>query len=469
MNPDMPVHVQNLKLEDFDIIKPLGKGAYSEVVLAKNKLTGHESALKIVDKNFLFKEKKMHHACIEREVLSNLRHKGIIKLFNAFEEYDKLYYSLEVLTDGNLLEYMNRHNFNDSIIKFYAAELLLILEYLHQNGLVHRDVKPENILLTKDKHLKLIDFGTVFVYDHNKIDIGNKLEDIRIQYQKQRSPSLNDFEKPQIKYCRDSSFVGTSEYLCPELIDYNVIGPQADLWALGCFIYQLYTNKTPFYSENEFELFNNISQCSWLQDQSIPNDALDLIKILLDKDPQKRFYGEFNDSQYNYDNLKQHPFFRGINFKQMWLQDVPFLNTTNTHKRKMSRVQTTFIENNLTSRDKYDIRGISVTKHKADQIIIQGQLDKEHGVLFMTQFSLRHASIVCQDGITNFIYINPQLNNKKTVIPLNQFTSCKLLGKGKFIVGDRNKKKYIFKQKENNVPAQQWVNLINKYIKSNHY
>jgi 3-phosphoinositide dependent protein kinase-1 len=126
---------------------------------------------------------------------------------------------------------------NDSIIKFYTAELLLILEYLHQNGLVHRDVKPENILLTKDKHIKLIDFGTIFVYDTTKISIGEKIENIRSKYSKQRSPSLNNFEKPPIKYCKDSSFVGTSEYLCPELVDYNIIGPQADLWALGCFMY----------------------------------------------------------------------------------------------------------------------------------------------------------------------------------------------------------------------------------------
>ncbi|CAD8198970.1 unnamed protein product [Paramecium octaurelia] len=450
MNPDMPVHVQNLKLVDFDIIKPLGKGAYSEVFLAKNKFTGHESALKIVDKNFLLKEKKMHHAYIEREVLSKLRHQGIIKLFNSFEEHDKLFYSLEVLTDGNLQEYMNRHILNDSIIKFYVAELLLILEYLHQNGLVHRDVKPENILLTKDNHLKLIDFGTVFVYDHNKLisEINQKILGLNIKSKDLLLQTI--LRNPKL------------EYLCPELNDYNVIGPQADLWALGCFNYQLYTNKTPFYSENEFELFNNISQCSWSQDSSIPNDALNLIKILLDKDPLKRFLGEFDDSQYNYESLKQHEFFRGISFKQMWLQDIPFINTTDQHKRKISRIQTTFIENNRALRDKYDNQGIS-------QIIIQGQLDKEHGVLFMTQFSLRHASIVCQDRIVLFIYINPQLNNKKTVIPLNQFTSCKLLGKGKFIVADRNKKKYIFKQRENNVTAQQWVNLINKYIKSNHY
>ncbi|CAK94438.1 unnamed protein product (macronuclear) [Paramecium tetraurelia] len=424
----------NLKLVDFDIIKPLGKDAYSEVFLVKNKLTGHESALKIVDKNFLLKEKKKHHAYIEREVLSKLRHQGIIKLFNSFEEHDKLFYCLEVLTDGNLLEYMNRHILNGSIIMFYAAELI--------------DWCTEMIIIQNlqilEQYLFMIIMKLISEINQKILGLNIKNKDLLLQTIL-RNPKLS-----------------IAVILVLWLIDYNVIGPQADLWALGCFIYQLYTNKTPFYSENEFELFNNISQCSWSQDQSIPNDALDLIKILLDKDPIKRFLGEFDDSQYHYERFKQHQFFRGISFKQMWLQDVPVINNIDQHKRKTSRIQTTFIESNRALRDKYDNQGIS-------QIIMQGQLDKEHGVLFMTQFSLRYASIVCQDEKVLFVYINPQLNNKKTVIPLNQCTSCKLLGKGKFIVADRNKKKYIFKQRENNVPAQQWVNLINKYIKSNHY
>ncbi|CAD8210211.1 unnamed protein product [Paramecium pentaurelia] len=467
MNIKQPVYVQEVKLDNYEIVQPLGQGAYSEVVLAKNRLTGHESALKIVDKSFLIKEKKMHHACIEREVLAYLRHKGIIKLFNSFEDQNKLYYSLELLNDGNLLEYINKYNFNEKMIQFYTAELLLILEYLHQNGLVHRDIKPENILLTKDKHLKLIDFGTVFVYDEQKINIGSKLEQIRIQYQKQRSPSLNDFEKPLIKFCRDSSFVGTSEYLCPELIDYNVVGPQADLWALGCFIYQLYTHRTPFYSENEFQLFHNISQCEWEKDQRISNDAIELIKILLDRNPQNRFYGEINDSDYNYDNLKKHPFFRGIDFTNIWLQDVP-QPSVNKQKRRLSRYQTTMLDKQK-EREKPDIRGNSVTKQQTDQIVLKGNVDKEHGVLFMTQFSIRYANISIQGGIPYFNYINPQLNNKLTIIPLNQFTSCKLLGKGKFIVGDKNKKKYIFKERDHDVTAQQWVNTMNKYINVSHF
>jgi len=98
-------------------------------------------------------------------------------------------------------------------------------------------VKPENILLTKDKHLKLIDFATILVFDETKTKIGQELIDLKLKHRRPRGPSFDDIERPNYKFCRESSFVGTSEFLCPELVDLSILGPQADLWALGCFIY----------------------------------------------------------------------------------------------------------------------------------------------------------------------------------------------------------------------------------------
>lgn len=112
---------------------------------------------------------------------------------------------------------------------------------------MHRDVKPENILLTKDKHFKLADFATAFVYDPEKILAAPKLMALKEKPNRPRGLSFEEvMEKPFFKYCREASFVGTSEFVSPELVNFNLSGPQADLWALGCLLYQLYTNQTPF-------------------------------------------------------------------------------------------------------------------------------------------------------------------------------------------------------------------------------
>jgi 3-phosphoinositide dependent protein kinase-1 len=125
---------------------------------------------------------------------------------------------------------------------------------MHSIGIAHRDIKPENILLTRSGHLKMIDFGTATFFDHSKLDEETlkRILDLK-ELSKKDDRFIDDLEDYQSKH--KSTFVGTAEYVSPELLEDEICGPEADLWALGCIIYKLFTGKTPFSDQNEYLVF----------------------------------------------------------------------------------------------------------------------------------------------------------------------------------------------------------------------
>ena len=236
---------------------------------------------KFLNKKELRKRKQVEHIKSERRILERIDHPFIVGLHWAFQTEEKLYFVLDYCPGGDLFFYIQHfHNFPENIARFYASNILLGLEVLHQNDIVYRDLKPENVLIGKDGYAKITDFG---------------LSKENIQGNQQAT-----------------SFWGTPEYLAPETILRNGTGKASDWWSFGSIIYEMLTGLPPFYDKNRQELYNNIKNMEIdflndpdLNEKCISEEAKDLLSRLLIKDPTKRLGGSDRDAE----EIKEHPWF----------------------------------------------------------------------------------------------------------------------------------------------------------------
>uniref|UniRef100_A0A6Q2XVI4 3-phosphoinositide-dependent protein kinase 1 n=1 Tax=Esox lucius TaxID=8010 RepID=A0A6Q2XVI4_ESOLU len=279
--------------DDFKFGKILGEGSFSTVVLAREQATTKEYAIKILEKRHIMKENKAQYVKRERDVMSNLDHPFFVKLYFTFQDDEKLYFGLSYAKNGELLKYIRKiGSFDETCTRFYSAEIVCALEYLHEKGIIHRDLKPENILLNEDMHIQITDFGTA----------------------KQLSSDS--------RQARANSFVGTAQYVSPELLTEKSACKSSDLWALGCIIYQLVAGLPPFRAGNEYLIFQKIIKLEYEFPEKFFPKAKDLVERLLLLDPSKRIGCE---EMGGYAPLKGHPFFESISWRDLHLQTPPKL------------------------------------------------------------------------------------------------------------------------------------------------
>ncbi|KAL7228573.1 hypothetical protein ACSBR2_007313 [Camellia fascicularis] len=291
---------ENFTIQDFELGKIYGVGSYSKVVRARKKDTGMIYALKIMDKKFITKENKTAYVKLERIVIDQLDHPGIVRLFFTFQDNFSLYMALESCEGGELFDQITRKGrLPEDEARFYAAEVVDALEYIHSMGLIHRDIKPENLLLSAEGHIKIADFGSVKPMQDSQITV---------------LPNAASDDKA-------CTFVGTAAYVPPEVLNSSPATFGNDLWALGCTLYQMLSGTSPFKDASEWLIFQRIIA----RDIRFPNyfseQARDLIDRLLDIDPSRR-PGAGRDG---YAALKSHPFFRGIDWKNLRVQTPPKL------------------------------------------------------------------------------------------------------------------------------------------------
>ena len=188
-------------------------------------------ALKILRKTEVIKLKQVDHVRHERAVLADVAgHPFITNLLASFSDRDSLYMLLDYVPGGELFSYLRKlRRFDEPVARFYAAEIVLVLEYLHehQGGVAYRDLKPENLLLDRDGHIKLVDFGFAKRLGHHKDDC------------------------PVETY----TLCGTPEYLAPEVIHNKGHTTAVDWWALGILIYEFLTGYPPFWHQNPIEIY----------------------------------------------------------------------------------------------------------------------------------------------------------------------------------------------------------------------
>ncbi|XP_065826916.1 putative 3-phosphoinositide-dependent protein kinase 2 isoform X2 [Oscarella lobularis] len=282
---------------DFEFGKILGEGSYSTVVYAKDKKTGKEYAIKILEKKHIMKEKKVKYVSREKEVLSKLDHPFFVRLYFTFQDAERLYFGLSFAKRGEILPYIQRVGcFDVNCTQFYTAEIVLALEYMHGLGIIHRDLKPENVLLDENMHIQVTDFGTAKILDSGESDGASEGEN------------------------RANSFVGTAEYVSPELLTDKAAQKSSDLWALGCILYQLLAGLPPFHAANEYQCFQKITKLDFIIPEGFPEDGADLVRKILVIDPTKRFGCEECGG---YPALKAHSFYKGIKWETLHKQTPP--------------------------------------------------------------------------------------------------------------------------------------------------
>ncbi|CZS97397.1 probable 3-phosphoinositide-dependent protein kinase 1 [Rhynchosporium agropyri] len=292
-------------VRDFAFGRNLGEGSYSTVVLATDRQTLKEYAVKILDKKHIIKEKKIKYVNIEKDTLNRLiEHPGIIRLYYTFQDSSSLYYVLDVASGGELLGVLKKiGSFDEECTKFYGAQILDAIEHMHNRGVIHRDLKPENVLLDDQMHVKITDFGTAKL-----------LPDPRIP----KDPTKPyDFAAEEEESTRARSFVGTAEYVSPELLTDKNACKASDLWAFGCIIYQLLSGRPPFKASNEYQTFQKIVGLDYQFPPGFPSAARDLVERLLVLDPQRRL---------SIEHIKNHEFFDGVQFgRGLWRMKAPRL------------------------------------------------------------------------------------------------------------------------------------------------
>lgn len=295
--PDSMVIRRTVK--DFEFGKDLGEGSYSTVVLATDKITSKQYAVKVLDKRHIIKEKKVKYVNIEKHALNRLGHcNGIVSLFFTFQDKFSLYFVLDYASKGELLTLIKTYgSLNEDCTKHLGAQILDAMKNMHDNGVVHRDIKPENILLDDKFRIKITDFGTAKLLE-------------------KRPKGVTAVEEYPVDV-RAKSFVGTAEYVSPELLDSKYCGKPGDIWAFGCILYQMVAGKPPFKATNEYLTFQKITKLQYAFSAGFPLILRDLIKQILVLQPSRRASIKL---------IQNHYFFREITFDELlWSTPLPEL------------------------------------------------------------------------------------------------------------------------------------------------
>ncbi|KAG0053943.1 hypothetical protein BGZ83_000169, partial [Gryganskiella cystojenkinii] len=371
-------------IQDFEIIKPISRGAFGKVYLARKKTTKDLYAIKILKKADMVRKNMVNHVLAERRVLALTKTPFVVQLFYAFASKDYLYLVMEYVIGGDLSSLLAVFgSFDEDMAKMYIAECVLALEYLHQNGITHRDLKPDNMLVNAEGHIKLTDFGLsrITVPDQNDMFSWHEYKAPSLtrrhlssrsgsshpqhhhqhgtensmavagtsisasqtspqssshrhqhhyqQHHHQSHPThannngtVNISRIPSRRHRGSSkALLGTPDYLAPELLLGIGHGAAVDWWSLGVCLFEFLTGYPPFMDEAPEAIFKNIlnHDIQW-PEEGLSWEAHDLINKLLNRDPAQRPSPT---------ELKAHPFFQGVDWLNIRSQEAPFIPSPN--------------------------------------------------------------------------------------------------------------------------------------------
>lgn len=269
-----------MKAEDYEVVKVIGRGAFGEVQLVRHRATCKVYAMKLLSKFEMIKRSDSAFFWEERDIMAFANSSWVVQLFFAFQDDRYLYMVMEYMPGGDLVNLMSNYDVPEKWARFYTAEVVLALDGIHSMGFIHRDVKPDNMLLDKTGHLKLADFGTCMKMNKDGM-------------------------------VRCDTAVGTPDYISPEVLKSQggdgYYGRECDWWSVGVFLYEMLVGDTPFYADSLVgtysKIMNHKNALTFPDDSDISNNAKNLIcAFLTDR--------EIRLGRNGVDEIKRHPFFK---------------------------------------------------------------------------------------------------------------------------------------------------------------
>ncbi|KAH6914884.1 AGC/NDR protein kinase [Coprinopsis sp. MPI-PUGE-AT-0042] len=323
-------------LNDFRTVKVIGKGAFGEVRLVQKADTGKIYAMKLLKKEEMLKKDQLAHVRAERDVLAESKSDWVVSLFYSFQDPTFLYLVMEFLPGGDLMTMLIKYDtFSEDVTRFYMAECVLAIEAVHRMGFIHRDIKPDNILIDKNGHIKLSDFGlsTGFHKQHDSSYYQRLLQSTKntepSPAQFRNSVAVNSIQltisnkdiqtwkanRRKLAY----STVGTPDYIAPEIFLQKGYGKECDWWSLGCIMFESLCGYPPFCSEATHDTYTKIinwrSCLAFPSDVHLSREAEDLVRRMITN----------AENRLSVDQMKRHPFFYGVDWASIREIDAPFV------------------------------------------------------------------------------------------------------------------------------------------------
>ena len=491
------------KESDFIKISKLGNGSYGHVYKIRHKETNKIYALKEINKIKLNKENKSYQIFVENEMLKLCSHKNIIKYYGFYETNSNFSIIEEYCPYGDLSSFLNENKNNLTLIEiqYIIAQIITCLEYLSYKKIIHRDIKPENFLITDNFTLKLIDFGTAtflgkifdtetnrFIDDNCKPDrisdsfVKNvdfkeqpdlnvnfspnqsfqyKIKDLfkYIAYpffnlETEKNENVNKFEK-----INQQKFVGTAEYMAPEIINSKEIGYYTDMWSVICILFLCFTGNNPFTDKTEYLIFQNISNIKINEKniEFISDEALNLIKNFFKEEPSERIgYNGIKD--FDFKKIKSHPFFN-LEDENISLNQIrqSLMNKCSYYRKSLIKKNNNYLNTVKLNINKNHKNKFEESKNQEKDIIIKCGLLKKQSPYYY--YDLRKVVLYDTPRID---YIDPEKNIVKGRIFLTKECAAQLTKSNQFKLYTP-KRTYVFmcKERYNITP---WVLAINSAI-----
>lgn len=276
-----------LNIQEYEKICLVGKGAFSDVVLFRQVKTNEYVVAKRALKSFIVKKNLLRQIVHEKRIMFAAENPFILKLLFSCTDNDATYIFLPFITGGDLYRLLkSQGKLSEPCTRFLSGQVILAIEYLHKLNIIHRDIKPDNVLIDSLGYIKLTDMGISKMLDG-----------------------------PMWSFC------GTPEYIAPEIIHSKGYGKAVDWWAVGILIYEMTDGRTPFHisPNNEMLLYKKISTGDYIMPNAFSIELQDLLRKLLHTDASRRIGSSRHDSE----ELRSHKWFRNLNWEDLYKHKIP--------------------------------------------------------------------------------------------------------------------------------------------------